>query len=374
MRIAVDARQMYRPERRGIGKTLVPLYAALAARRPDWTFTLVHQLPAAVPELDRVANVRRVRLDPPGAGRLDLWERALLPAAAWAGRADVLHAPANTGPARSATPVVLTLHDLIPLELAPADPAAVRWAGRAGRAARRAAHVLTGSEYSKRQLVEVLGLPADKVTVTPWAPAPDLARVTDPAELGRVRKLYGVPAGERYVFGFGADDPRKNTARLIRAFAGLPAAVQTCARLVLVGVQPAALPGFRAAAADGGVGDRVVVTGFAAEADLPALLSGAAVLAFPSLAEGFGLPLLDAFVCGAAVLTGDRSSLPEVAGDAAVLVDPTADGPVRDGLHALLTDDNLRATLVRRGFARAAGFSWPAAADATAAVFERAAG
>ncbi len=371
MRIAVDARQIYRPERRVIGKTLVPLYAALAAARPGWRFALVHRDRAGVPDLDALPNVRRVRVDPPGAGRLDLWERALLPAAAWVARADVLHCPANTGPAWSRVPVVLTVHDLIPLELAPDDPESVRWAGRVRLAAGRARHVLTGSEYSKGELVRVLGLAPDKITVTPWAPAAHVRRVTDPAELARVRREYGVAPGERYVFGFGAADPRKNTARLVRAFAGLPAGARDGVRLVLVGIQPGALSGFQKLAAEAGVSDRTTLSGFAAEDDLPALLSGAAVLGFPSVSEGFGLPLLDAFTCGAAVLTGDRSSLPEVAGDAAVLVDPTSDGAVRDGLHALLTDDRLRETLVARGLVRAREYTWERTAALVAGVFER---
>lgn len=374
MRIAVDARQIYRRERRGIGKTLVQLYSALARRRPGWRFQLLHQDAVAVPQVADAANVTPIRLDFPGLSRFNGWERVVLPALAWTARADVLHAPANTGPRHSRVPVVLTVHDLIPVEMTPTAPDTVAWLAKVKRATGRARQVLTVSEYSKAQLVEVLGLAPGKVTVAPWAPDPELVRVTDPETLGRMRGKLGLRPGERYVFGFGAADPRKNTDRLIRAFAGLPAAVKNEVRLVLVGIQPSALVAFRNLADSLDLGERCLLHGFTPEGDLPGLLSGAAVLGFPSRTEGFGLPILDAFVCGAAVLTGNRSSLPEVAGDAALLVDPDDDDAVRDGLRNLLTDEGLRTELVRRGFDRVAQFGWDRTADAVAGVFERAAG
>ena len=374
MRIAVDARQIYRRERRGIGKTLVQLYSTLARRRPEWRFRLLHQDAVSVPQVTATPNVTPVRVDLPGLNRFDAWEQALLPVLAWAGRADVLHAPANTGPRTSVVPVVLTVHDLIPVELAPTAPDTLAWLAKVRRAAGRARRVVTVSEYSKSQLVGLLGLAPGKVAVVPWAADPELVRVTDPTALDLVRAKFGLRPGERYVFGFGAADPRKNTDRLIRAFAGLPAGVKNEVRLVLVGIQPQALGAFRNLADGLGLGERCLLHGFTAEADLPGLLSGAAVLGFPSRTEGFGLPILDAFVCGVAVLTGDRSSLPEVAGDAALLVDAGDDGAVRDGLLNLLTDENLRTDLVRRGFARAGLYSWDRTAEAVAAVFEAVAG
>jgi glycosyltransferase involved in cell wall biosynthesis len=374
MRVVVDARQVYRPQRRGIGKTLIHLYRTLAVRRPAWRFLLVHQAALPVPELAGLPNLSHRSLDLPGVNRLDLWERAALPGAALVARADLIHAPANTGPPFAPAPVVVNVHDLIPYEMAPTDPAARRWLRRVARVARAARHVLTGSEYSKRRITDVLGLPPAKVTVNPWAPDRNVHRVDDPAAVDRVRVRHGLRPGEPYLFGFGADDPRKNTRRVIEAYARLPAAVRDEFRLLLVGIQGPALDEFRREADGLRLGDRAVVEGYCDEADLPALLSGAAALCFPSRSEGFGLPILDAFVCRTPVVAGNRTSLPEVAGDAALLVDPEDVDAIRDGMLRIVTDAGLRGELIARGAERAKQFTWERTADTVAGVFEAVAG
>ena len=163
------------------------------------------------------------------------------------------------------------------------------------------------------------------------------------------------------------------TDRLIEAFARLPAALRGAFRLLVVGIQDDALARFRADADRLGIGDRASINGFAAEGDIAALLSGAAVLCFPSRSEGFGLPILDAFLCGTPVLTANRTSLPEVVGDAGVLVDPDSTEAIADGLARMLESETLRAELSARGFARLAGYTWDRVARQTAEVFERAA-
>jgi glycosyltransferase involved in cell wall biosynthesis len=371
LRVAVDARQVFRANRRGIGKTLVNLYARLAAVRPDWRFTLLHQQAAAVPQFAGLGNLGSARLDFRGLGRLDLWEQAVLPVSALAARADVLHAPANTGPRRSGVPVVVQVHDLIPHEEDPDSPETRDWLARVRRSVAAARHVLTVSEYSKARIVEVLNVKPEKVTVNHWAPDLGVRRVTDPAELDAVRVRLGLAPGERFAFGFGAADPRKNTAGLVGAYARLPKALRDEVRLLLVGIQDEALPRFRELADRLGVTGRVLFQGYMNEADQSAVLSAAELLAFPSRNEGFGLPILDAFVCGTPVLTGNRTSLPEVAGDAAVLVDPDDADDMTAGLERLLTDEPLRRELCARGRARAAAFTWDRTAVTAADVFQK---
>jgi glycosyltransferase involved in cell wall biosynthesis len=208
-------------------------------------------------------NMRRLRVAIPGADRFNLWEQVRLPVVDRTSGADVLHAPANTGPPVPLAPMVLTVHDLIPLEVSPDEPDTRRWRRRVRAAAKAAQCVVTPSEYSKRQIVERLAVAPEKVTVNYWAPDRGTRRVTDLDELDRVRRKYGLRPGERYAFGFGASDPRKNTRRLIEAYAGLPAGLSTEVRLLLVGTQEPALTKFRALAGRLGAGDRAVLHGFA---------------------------------------------------------------------------------------------------------------
>jgi glycosyltransferase involved in cell wall biosynthesis len=366
----LDARQVFRARRRGTGKNLIDLYETLARRQPGWEFRLVHREEAPALPLESLPNVKRTRVDIPGADRFNLWEQVRLPLAALTSRADVLHAPANTGPRFPLAPMVVTIHDLIPLEISPDSPASRLWLKRVRAAARAARRVVTPSEYSKRQIVEKVGVPPEKVTVNHWAADRNTRRVNDPDELGRVRRKYGLAARQRYVFGFGASDPRKNTRLLIEAYARLPRGLTREVRLLLIGIQGAALAEFRALAGQFGVGGRAALHDFADEADLPALLSGADVLCFPSRSDGFGLLILDAFQCETAVVTGNRTSLPEVAGDAAVLVDPDDVASIRDGLAQALSDEGLRRRLAARGRERLRLFTWERCADAIAQVFE----
>ena len=187
-----------------------------------------------------------------------------------------------------------------------------------------------------------------------------------------MRSAYGLGASRPYVFGFGGADPRKNTAAVLEAWAMLTGEVRGETVLLLVGIQPPALARFRRQAEGAGSNGDCRLHGFAAEEDIPALLSGATALCYPSLSEGFGLPILDAFACGTPVLTGNTTSLPEVAGDAAVQVDSADARAIARGLADLLTHPARAAELAARGRRRVEQFTWAACAERAAGVFERA--
>jgi glycosyltransferase involved in cell wall biosynthesis len=374
LRVAVDARTVYSPRRRGTGKTLIDLYRRIAAQQPGWTFDMFHrQAQVADDPFAAVPNIRHCYVDVRG-DRWNLWQQLRLPLAAAAAKASVLHAPANTAPRLSRTPLVVTIHDLIPLDASPRTEEEAAWGAAVHRASHRAAHILTPSTFTKGRLVKEFGVSADKITVNYWAPDGACQRVTDEGALDAVRVRYGLRAGQRYIFGFGAPDPRKNTERIITAWAGLAPAIRAETALLLVGLdEDAALQAARACARslapDGGWS----LMPFAPERDVPALLSGATALCYPSLNEGFGLPVLDAFVCGTPVITSASSSLPEVTGDAGLLVDPTDVGAIRDAMARLATDTDLAARLRADGFDRVGEFSWDRCARTAAGVLAAAA-
>jgi glycosyltransferase involved in cell wall biosynthesis len=373
MRVALDARTVYAPSRRGTGKNLVDLYRTLARLRPTWEFVMVHQRVDTDDPFEGQTNIRRVAVDIRG-DRFNLWQEIRLPLAARAAGADVLHCPANLAPTQALTPTVVTIHDLIPLDVAPKDPATARWLRRVRRAARQARRIITPSEYTRTRIVNQLEASERKVTVNPWAPDQACQRVTSDTALERVRQKYAIPGRVPFVLAFGAEDPRKNTTRVIDAWSTLPADVRRMARLLVVGLQPRALAHYQSVVATRPGDGSCLLHGFADEADLAPLLSAAIALCYPSRSEGFGLPVLDAFACGTPVITSSTTSLPEVAGDAALLVDPEDTGSIASALGEILQSAETRDRLRAAGARRLTAFSWQRCAETAAGVLASAAG
>jgi glycosyltransferase involved in cell wall biosynthesis len=291
------------------------------------------------------------------------------------GAVDVVHSTTFCAPRfrRGGKRLVVTIYDLSFLTHPEVHvPANVEHCLAGTRLAiERADRLIAISESTRRDLVELMGAPAERVAVTPLAADPGLAPVTDAAALARVRARYDLP--ERFVLFLGAMEPRKNLPRLIEAFAALKPAIlrETC--LVVAGAQGWLNDSVRARVQALGLGDRIRLPGYIAAGDLAAVYSMATVFAYPSLWEGFGLPVLEAMACGTPVLTSDLSSMPEVAGDAAWLVCPTDVEAIADGLTRLLEDAVLRSDLGARGRRRSVSFSWERCARETLAVYRAAA-
>ena len=343
---------------------------------------LLHALQAVLSDRLHVVSSRWVA--PLGAQRTlgdrgrtllrDLWwhQAGVVRAAQRAGCA-LLHLPADLGPIRGRFPLVLTVHDLAVLRF----PQLFRpWHGRytrfvLPRVARRARMVIAVSAATKQDVVELLGVPEERVRVIPNGLPPAVEPVpTDSKRAHSVRARYALP--ERFVLTVGSIEPRKNLRRLIEAIA-VVAERPKGQDVALVHVGPAGwlsqdIPELVRAHGNG----RVRFLGHIPTADLAVLYCLARCCAYPSLWEGFGFPVLEAMASGCPVLTSRVSSLPEVAGDAALLVEPTSTDEIADGLTRLWTDDNLREQLVQRGIERAKQFSWKRAAMETAAVYDAA--
>ncbi|HEX8721356.1 MAG TPA: glycosyltransferase family 1 protein [Pyrinomonadaceae bacterium] len=285
---------------------------------------------------------------------------------------DLLHVQ-YTAPPLSPCPVVATVHDLsfehIPETFRRRSRVQLRLTVRA--TARRAAEVIAPSEFTRRDLVETYGLDPARVTAIPLAVSPRFRPVEDAAELERVRRRYGI--AREYVLAVGSIQPRKNLARLARAYTALRRARgrSNLPQLVLVGKKGWLYDDTLDAIEEERLAGSVVLTGYVSEGDLPALYTGALCFAYPSYFEGFGLPPLEAMSCGAPVLTGDRTSLPEVVGDAGLTVDPFDEEALAAALARLIDDDALRARLSERGLKRARRFDWRETARMTLQVYRR---
>jgi len=238
-------------------------------------------------------------------------------------------------------------------------------------AARRANAVVVPSRAARDEIARVYRIPHARLRVIPEAASPRFRPIA-PQESAPVLARYGIR--RPYVLFVGANVPRKNVPRLLEAYDAMRRRAGVDAQLLLVGPPEPATPALLALTRRLQLHPHLRRLDRVPDDDLPALYSAAACLAYPSLAEGFGLPILEAMACGTPVLTSNCSAMPEVAGDAALLVDPRRTEAITEGLVRLLTEDHLREELIARGLARARAFTWERTARATEEVYWAAAG
>ncbi len=286
---------------------------------------------------------------------------------------DVLHVQ-FTAPPLAPCKVVCTIHDLafehLPETFNRRSWMQLRMTVR--HTARKATRIITDSEYSKRDISETYGIPAERITVTYLAAPAHFEPVSSERELQRVRQTYGLE-GE-YLLSVGSIQPRKNLTRLLAAYSRLQTKrpERKLPKLVLVGKRAWLYGQTLRAIEELGLSDSVILTGYVTESDLPALYSGALCFVYPSYFEGFGLPPLEAMKCGAAVIVGNRTSLPEVVGTAAVMVDPFDIDALAFAIEKLIDDSDFRCKLRVKGLEHSKKFTWHSTARQTLEVYRQA--
>ena len=238
---------------------------------------------------------------------------------------------------------------------------------RTRRRVSHASRVITVSEYSAKDIQELYGLPKERIAVIPNGVSREFTPDREEQRFAEVRSQYGIPPGP-YILFLGGADPRKNHSTLFRAYAQKKALRHSYA-LVVVGNPVHRLGTIIESAHSLGISDRVVCTGSVARDDLRVLYSDADVFVFPSRYEGFGFPVLEAMACGTPVITSKTTSLPEVAGDAALLVNPEDPEEIAGGIVRVLEDLTFREMLRSKGFERARQFTWERTARDTLAVY-----
>ncbi|MGI8988241.1 MAG: glycosyltransferase family 4 protein [Bryobacteraceae bacterium] len=305
-------------------------------------------------------KIQQIRPDRPLKGAAGhLWEQFYLPGAV---NGRMLWSPNNTGPLAIANQVC-TFHDLIPLDRPEwFNPRFAAWYGwLLPRLARKVRHIISVSEFTKRRIVERFGVDPSKVTVIPnGVDARFHPRPAD--EIAAMRESLGVGSAP-YLLCVGSVEPRKNLLCLLEAWSLVLAKLSEDIQLVVAGAKGASLVFSNVTV--GKLPARVHVTGYVDDQQLPALYSGAMALVYPSLYEGFGLPPLEAMACGVPVIASNNTSLPEVVGDAAVLVDPRDPGSIGDAILRVARDETLRGAMRAKGLARAERYNWDAVARQT---------
>lgn len=284
-------------------------------------------------------------------------------------RPDLVHFSYYIHPYWVKAPAICTIYDLIPLRFPQLFSAKQRFLFRLTTklAAYRSDHLIGTSQATGQDMHRLFQVPLARLSVVPGATAPDFYPRSE-SERREIRQKHSLPA--RYLLYLGSNKPHKNLVRLIEAW-GHIAASYPQAILVIAGHWDQRFPESLRQAEKCGISERTRFLGPVAEADLPALYSAALAFLFPSLYEGFGLPVLEAMACGTPVLTSSQGSLGEVAGDAALTIDPYDTAVIAEGVATLIEDAPRREKLIQRGKRRAEQFSWEESARRTLAVYRR---
>jgi glycosyltransferase involved in cell wall biosynthesis len=353
VRIAIDVRKLHDF---GIGTYVRNLVRGLARAGDDDTYALLCRPGDAAFVASLGPRFEALVED---ARPYSLREQISVPLAIRRARVDLFHAPHYAVPPLARGPFVVTIHDCIHLRFPQYLPSrAAYYYARTmmTMAARRAGRVLTGSQASKEDILHFLKVPADKVEVIHHAIDERLAATPTAGEIARVRERFLLTSP--FILYAGNIKPHKNVDRLIEAFAIVRRRGVEDVKLLIIGDEISRHPNLRRLVHRYRLHQYVRFLGFVPDETLAVLYRLASAFVFPSLCEGFGLPPLEAMAAGTPVITSNVSSLPEVVGDAALLIDPLDAGAIADATVRVLCDATLRADLSRRGLERAKQFSW----------------
>lgn len=301
------------------------------------------------------------------------WHRLYLPVPVewFTGPVDLFHSPNFILPPTRRAKSILTVHDLSFMRHPQgAVDSLRRWLEKVvPRSLALADHILADSRSTEQDLIDIFDIAPDNITVIGAGVEKRFRLITDETILDAVRERYHLPPQAKFILGLGTLEPRKNFTGLIEGFNQSP--VRHTHHLVIAGGRGWLYDDIFTAAENSPVAERIHLIGFVADEHLPALYSLADIFAFPSHYEGFGIPVIEAMACGTPVVCADNSSLPEVAGQAALQIKATDTPALAEALHRLATDSSLRQQAIKEGIQQAKKFTWTAAARRLLTVYER---
>jgi glycosyltransferase involved in cell wall biosynthesis len=366
--VGFEATALELRQRSGVSHYTAQLLNALVKRGGQWRFALLTSRPPAGPIPEDILIPDGWRFP-----NRSLWVQFALPRMVARLKPQICHFTNSIAPLSLSCPFAVTLYDMSLFLFPKLQPRKSLWLVRSilPAVARKAAAVITISYSAKRDIIQVLKLPPEKVHVIHGAAAEAFHRIDDSKALESVRRKYHID--DPFILAVSTLEPRKNLSRLVAAFCNLRRRGRH-EQLVLVGQFGWRFGPLLKQIEASGYRDAIRILNYVPSEDLPAIYNLARLVALPSLYEGFGLPIVEAMACGIPVLTSRRSAMAEVGEGAALLVDPLQNEEIEEGLYRLLTDDSLREELSAAGLKRAMSFSWDRAAEDTLAVYEKIAG
>jgi len=370
MRIGIEGQRLFREKKHGMDMVALELVRNLQRIDTENEYVIFIKPDVDDSVLKETPNLKIIRLN---GGFYPIWEQFALPIAARKAGCDLLHCTSNTAPIWTKMPLVVTLHDIIYMEssflkILTGKGSLYQKFGNVYRrliipsVVRKSRKIITVSHFEKNRIGEFFGMKDDKrLTAVYNGVSEHFKPVTDEIELGRVKEKYHLP--NRYFFFLGNTDPKKNTKGTLKAFSDFRKQTGEDIPLVMLDYDQTELELLLTEIGDSELIRHILLTGYVVNTDLPSIYSQCELFLYTSLRESFGIPMLEAMACGAPVITSTTSSMPEVAGDAALLVDPFMPEEITAAMIRLTTEEELRQTLIVKGFAQAAKFSWKAMAE-----------
>ncbi|MBS4058434.1 MAG: glycosyltransferase family 4 protein [Bacteroidetes bacterium] len=369
MKIGIEGQRLFRVKKHGMDMVALELIRNLQEIDKENEYFIFVKPDSDVDCLKPTANFQIIPL---GGGPYPSWEQIALPKAAAKYGCDILHCTSNTAPIKLKMPLVVTLHDIIYLESISLLKKGGTWYQKMGNMYRRfvvpkvverSQRIITVSHFEKNRIRDFFGFPADdkRLVAIYNGVGEHFKPITDQQELQRVKAKYALP--DHFAFFLGNTDPKKNTKGVLKAFSDYLKSTSDPLKLVMLDYDKSALDALLTEIGDKNLINHIHLTGYVINTDLPSIYSLSKLFLYPSLRESFGIPMLEAMRCGTPVITSDTSSMPEVSGDAALIIDPYKPEEITAAMKRLMKDDNLRGDLINKGFKQAEKFSWRAMAQ-----------
>lgn len=370
MKIGIEAQRIFRKKKHGMDMVALELIRNLQSIDKENEY-LIFVKPDVDDTVIRASdNFKIVKLK---GGFYPLWEQIALPRAAKKMGCQLLHCTSNTAPIFTSLPLVVTLHDIIYMEssylkILRGTGTLYQKFGNAYRKlfvpkiVRMSEKIITVSHFEKNRIGQFFGIGnSPRLAAVYNGVSEHFKMVNDEAELKRVKEKYHLP--DRYFFFLGNTDPKKNTKGTLQAFSDFLKQTGLVVKLVMLDYDRPELEKLLDEIGDRDLINQIVLTGYVVNTDLPAIYCQCELFLYPSLRESFGIPMLEAMACGVPVITSNTSSMPEVAGDAALIIDPFKPQEITAAMIRIVADKELKTDLVTKGLVQAAKFSWKAMAE-----------
>lgn len=370
MKIGIEAQRLFRKKKHGMDMVALELINNLQKIDKKNQYVIFVK-----PDVDKncikeTPNFKIVELK---GGAYPLWEQFALPKAARKENCDILHCTSNTAPINTKTPLITTLHDIIYLESISIFKKAGTWYQKFGNMYRRyvvpkvvkkSKKIITVSKFEKNRINNFFNFKnndKNKIEAVYNGVGEHFKKIDDKKILNEVKNKYKLP--DEFMFFLGNTDPKKNTKGLLTAYSNLLKEKNINIPLVMLDYDKSELLKLLTEINHKDLINNIILTGYVVNSDLPAIYNLCKIFLYPSLRESFGIPMLEAMACGTPVITSNTSSMPEIAGDAALIIDPFKPDEITDAIEKLYSDKKLREKMIVKGYKQAAKFTWKAMAE-----------